>query len=324
MDNFLQDLIKAFEIKHAELDNKDSLEAAIERLGAHNHVRIEHEFSNSQFFQDRLPSLIEEYNKHFTGVPIQEMGNAIHEYNKTIGAEYNRIRESQKDLEEYSLEQMKEFIELFARHYGISYVVENNAFRFPIQRDTPYNLQEVINGYSYLFYPEGKEEHYFQETLAGVWNLIHVGLAQYALPIMERIDQEGVKYFETGKTIYSFLDYEPHWARFGQSSDWASAWIHRQMGNTEAFIGKLNSIINRHPLYTTDDKFTVFWHTGLARILEAAVVLYETDPSEANKLKLNKIFKYNHSMECQEHTESLREMLMAIYSYANRVYNYAN
>lgn len=324
MDNLLQEILTAFDAKTEQLSGRDTMEAALDRKGVHNHVRIEHDFMNSQFFAERLPLLVEECNQFFEGVSVHDMGDKINEYNQMIGSQYNEIREAQKDLEEFGLDQMKIFIELFAKHYGASYIVEHHSFRFPVDRTGDFHRQEIIKAYNYMFYPEQHEICYFQETLAAVWTLIHVGLGHYALSMMRRIDEEYVNFFETGKTIYPFLDYEPHWARFGQSSDWASAWIHRQMGNNHLYAEKLNSIINRHPLYSTDDRFTVFWHTGVARLLEAAVCLYEIQPTEETKQKLNDIFKYNHQMECQEHTESLREMLMAIYSYANKVYNYAN
>ena len=324
MDNLLQEIIQAFDIKRSELMGNDTMEAGLHRKGVHNHVRIEHKFATSEFFKNKIPELRAEYDQFFEGWDPYNLGNRIYEYNDVIGKEFNALRESQLDLEEYGLDQMKGYIDLFARHYGASILLQDNIYRFPIDRSDDYHKQTVIDAYNYMFYPDQHEVCHFQETLAGVWSLIHNGLARYALPMMRRIDEEYEQYFETGKTIYTFLDYSPHWARYGQSSDWASAWIHRQMGNNHLYIEKLNSIIGRHPLYSTDDRFTVFWHTGVARLLEAAVCLYEVQPTEENKKKLNDIFKYNHQLECQENTESLREMLMAIYSYANLIYNYGN
>ena len=326
MDNLLKEIIQAFDIKRSQLVETDTMEAGLERKGVHNHIRIEHKFVTSEFFENKKTELEVEFNQFFMGWDPYDLGDRMREYNELLGKEYNELRESQfnLDLDEYGLDQMKGFIDLFARHYGASIMLQNNVFRFPIDRTDDYHRQSIIEAYNYLFYPDQHEVCHFQETLAGVWTLIHNGLAHYALPMMRKIDEEYSQYFETGNTIYTFLDYEPHWARFGQSSDWASAWIHRQMGNTHLYIEKLNSIINRHPLYSTDERFTVFWHTGVARLLEAAVCLYEVQPTEENKNKLNDIFKYNHRMECQEHTESLREMLMAIYSYANLIYNYGN
>lgn len=324
MDNLLKEIIQAFDVKRSQLMGNDTMEKGLHRKGVHNHVQIEYQFFNSEFFKNKISELRDEFDQFFAGYDPHNLGERMHEYNQMIGAEYNQIRESQKDLQDFGLDQMKGFIDLFARHYGASILLQQNIYRFPIDRTDDYHKQSVIDAYNYMFYPNESEVCHFQETLAGVWTLIHNGLAHYALPMMRRIDEEYSQYFETGKTIYTFLDYEPHWARFGQSSDWASAWIHRQMGNDHLYIEKLNSIINRHPLYSTDDRFKVFWHTGVARLLEAAVCLYEVQPTEENRQKLNDIFKYNHQLECQEHTESLREMLMAIYSYANKVYNYAN
>ena len=324
MDNLLQEIIQAFDIKRSELMGNDTMEAGLHRKGVHNHVRIEHKFATSEFFKNKIPELRAEYDQFFEGWDPYNLGNRIYEYNDVIGKEFNALRESQLDLEEYGLDQMKGYIDLFARHYGASILLQDNIYRFPIDRSDDYHKQTVIDAYNYMFYPDQHEVCHFQETLAGVWSLIHNGLARYALPMMRRIDEEYEQYFETGKTIYTFLDYSPHCARYGQSSDWASAWIHRQMGNNHLYIEKLNSIIGRHPLYSTDDRFTVFWHTGVARLLEAAVCLYEVQPTEENKKKLNDIFKYNHQLECQENTESLREMLMAIYSYANLIYKYGN
>jgi hypothetical protein len=325
MDNYLQELLTVYDLKSRDLVYNDTLEKAAHRKGLHNHPLTELSFMSSNFYRERYDELNAEILPWFENVQMENRYEALNEYYQSLGKKYNELRESQKDLEEYGLEQIVGFSELYARHFHAQAASSDFPHRFPIERSNESYRNDVILAYNYAMYPDQHEICYFQDTLGAVWTLVHVGMAHYALPIMRKLTEDFNTFMETGKTNYPFLDHEPHWARFCQSTDWAYAWIYRQLGQIELFSEHLQGIINRHPLYANEngnEKLQIFWHTGVARILEAAVQLHKIKPTEENKKKLNDIFKYNHQMECQEHNESLREMLMAIYTYGLEIYNY--
>mgnify|MGYP000094079100 CR=1 FL=1 len=322
MDAYLTELVNVFNANRERLQGTDTLEMASHRKGLHNHVELAHQFLTSKYYQSRIPEFEQYFHERFGEIDIHNTHNQIVEYNSELGEEFNKVRIANADKEFFDLEDLKEYVELYTKHFAASHVIGGYAYRFPIDRFDDYNLQEIIDAYNYIFYPDRYEICYFQTCLSAIWTLIHVGMSDYAIRILDKIREDFSSFLETGQSIFLFLDNEAHIPRHAQTTDWAYAWAYRQLGNNTQAVYHLKQIVSRHPINVKNDRFKVFWHTGVARILEAAVQVYKLEPTEENFLSLQGIIKSNHELECQEHTESLREMLMAIYSYTKLIHNY--
>lgn len=322
MDAYLTEIVNVFNANRERLKNLDTLEHVSQRKGLHNHVEIANEFLNSSYYQSRIPEFKQYFLERFGDVNEHHAHDQIVKYNNELGEEFNRVRIANEDKDFFNLEDLTEYVELYTKHFASSHIIGGYPFRFPVDRFGDHYLNEIINAYNYIFYPNQYEICYFQTCMSAIWTLIHVGMSHYAVKILDKIREDFSNFLETNQSIFLFLDNEAHIPRHAQTTDWAYAWAHRQLGNNIMAVHHLKQIVSRHPINIADDKFKVFWHTGVARILEAAVQVYKLEPTEENFLSLQGIIKGNHELECQEHTESLREMLMAIYSYTKVIHNY--
>ena len=311
MDIFLVQLENKINEKYQEIKEAEfSLEYYINNKGLHHHALIKNDLVNNQEYLDSLQkyNFIEDY-EYDRNV---EIAKAVWE---EVRLEYNAYR---KQFENIDVEDFNEYLQPFSewlyKHFASSQELNVNKFYQETNRFNTQCIDNIFKGYKYVSDPENNELVYFQSVMNGVWTLIQIGLAEEALVILNYMRHDYHLFLQGNKeSMFQFLDSTAHIPRMGQSLDWAFAWAFRQLENNERQAFYLNSIISRHPVYCQEERLKIFWHTGVYRILEAAVQLYRIEPTEENKTKIRSIINYNNKMHCEEHYESLREALMSLH-----------
>lgn len=317
MDEYLNGLINRVNRKEEEANsNGYTFQDASKAKAVHNHVLMAYAVLNdANYINYNTRDLLDNY--------VEGDHIANHEHAQTnfkdIQKRYNKHREqlhaANKTYDTFDIEDLSYYIDLLYEHTHVSEAFDHGRHNIDIHRFGGEFYENIINGYKYVSDPDNNELVYFQVVMGGVWTLIHIGLSDDALVILDYMSHDFKLFLENNKeSIFKFLGHPAHIPRMGQSLDWAYAWAYRQLGDDENSALYLNNIIDRHPLYSKDDTTTIFWHTGINRILEAAVELYKMYPTTINKNKILSIIVHNQEQECQEAFESLRESLFAYYS----------
>jgi hypothetical protein len=328
MSNFLEHLKTLLQDKRQNKEQYDFFKA-LQFKGLHNHNIMAYELVNSAFFKDykdqfyRDPKNLDIINIDTRDSDSQSI---LQQHFLKIQSKYNKHREylleNFNTPERVKRKHLETFCELLCNHAIILDKFDPIDTKLELNRTTEECFDRVINGYKYVSDPENNELVYFQDVMNGAWTLIHLNAPQEALKLLHYMGTDFDLYLKGEKeSMFQFLDSASHIPRMAQSLDWAFAWAYRQLGNTEAAAFYLEQITLRHPIYDPEDQMQIFWHTGAARLLEAAVELYKVQPTEVNKSRILDIIVNNYSYECQEPNESLREMLYAIWN-ATRILFY--
>lgn len=327
MDIFLEEL--QAKLQERQQNKEDyGFKQAIEYKGLHNHTLMIYDLYHSDFFKQERKKFITnpKYDKLLEQDPREIPGDRLHEYFLDIQLRYNNHRKYLLDnfntLDKFSPDHLHKFHELLCEHAEVLSYFDTHRFSFTLNRTGPDLFKKVIDGYNYVMDPDNNELVYFQDVMNGVWTLIHLNLPHEALVILNKV---GINFdlFLRGQedSIFIFTNTEAHIPRMAQSLDWAFAWAYRQLGNDDVSAFYLKQILTRHPKNMESGPMQIFWHTGCARILEAAVELYKLEPTEENKTEILDIIQYNYTKDCHEPNESLREMLYAIWSASRTLFN---
>lgn len=317
MDNYLEGLISRINQKEEDANvNGYTYHDSVLAKGAHNHIVMAHDILND-------PAYIN-YN---TGELLDNYIEGAHDQNSiqskinfdNIQIKYNKHREILKEgnftPSNFDIENLEYYTHLLFEHTHTSETYDHGRHNLNIHRFGGEFYNNIVDGYKYVSDPENNELVYFQVVMGGVWTLIHIGLPEDAIVILDYMAHDFDQYLLGNKeSMFEFLGHPAHVPRMGQSLDWAFAWAYRQLDNKETCSYYLNQIMDRHPVYSKNQENEIFWHTGINRILEAAVELYKIFPTEENKTKILSIIVFNQTQECQESFESLRESLFAYYN----------
>jgi len=277
--------------KKMELLESDDFQSAKKRKSNHNHVEQTEIFKKSKYFLENNTSKKPSLDKKVFERKL------LKEYN-----EYMNSFQFKKDLKSRDL---SKFPGLFLSL--MSYRVENGEDNINNFKKR-FNKEEIIKVSEFLNNPESESPVKFQKCLSAVWSLIYLGLPLYGLSILNELKKDLEGYIETKKSNFSFLTDHPHTPRAKQSIDWCYSWIYRQLDEKKRFIGYLDSIIKRHPIYNNE----VEWFVGKARIIEASALKYQYNKTDKNLKELFSLIEYQSYESCKQFEEHLEETLLIL------------
>ena len=283
-----QDLVNQIDQQIDFLQN-DSFWLSKERKSNHNHVDQTELFIRSEYFQNK------DNNSFLISDDLdQTKNNFLDRFN-----DYNSSFINKSVKGDYLYEFPKMFYSLIKtkHHFKIP-----SKFFFKKRFDK----ENIVNTVLFLDNPKKHKPVNFQYCLGAFWSLIYLNLPEYSIFVLDKLNEDLKEYEITGKSKFKFLTNHPHTYRAKQSLDWAYAWFHRQAGQQDQFLKRLNSIVLRHPLYNNQ----VEWFVGRIRLIEASALKYNYNQTDENLNQLYSLIKFEIDKKCIQFEEHLEEALL--------------
>ena len=292
----------------------------------HNHYQLAVEFTETQFWKDTMV----ECGGESPGTWV-EIRPQLFEANTKI------LESTSKTLDESELYNILKVLVYHscASHNSLKYR-ESNLFRFhdnswnnpevPLQHiEYALNLCNQIN--SYTLDPEttgvSGEKSWNREIMGSIWACVYGGLIEEGLYIIQTIEdlifkihsQSGLP---TNCVFPTVLDQSTP-GRFLKSLRMPKARLYMSNGELKKAEATFKSIVDLC-MFTNDSKYRVYWDNGLNRITEAAIEVYNLNPTQENKDRCLD-FYYKSTNTTIEPTEAVRERCLITYMLMRDVLN---